>query len=115
MKNIVNQCQENEYRCKNGQCISQLFHRDDPIIPDCLDGSDEILILNNPLPTCYRHENPIMKCEDRTCQHEGLTSSCVMNREDILKKMMYSSKDSFISDDCWSAFQSLRFWIYTMQ
>jgi hypothetical protein len=74
----INQCKENEYRCKNGQCISQLFHRDDPSIPDCLDGSDEILIFNNPLSTCYRHKNSIMKCEDQTCQHEGLTSSCVI-------------------------------------
>jgi hypothetical protein len=39
----INQCKENEYRCKNGQCIPQLFYRDDLFIPDCIDGSDEIL------------------------------------------------------------------------
>jgi hypothetical protein len=101
----INQCQENEYRCKNGQCIPQLFYRDDPITPDCADGSDEISVKNNPLATCYIREKPLMKCEDCTCQREDLTSSCTMTRESILKEAMYSSKDSSVSEDCWSAFK----------
>ncbi|CAF3528930.1 unnamed protein product [Rotaria sp. Silwood1] len=38
----INECNDNEYRCTNGQCIPQSFFRDDRNTPDCLDGSDEI-------------------------------------------------------------------------
>ena len=37
-----NECKENEYRCKNGQCISKIFLYDDPYSFECLDLSDEI-------------------------------------------------------------------------
>ncbi len=36
-----NQCNSNEYRCTNGQCIPQSFYQDNPYIPDCFDNSDE--------------------------------------------------------------------------
>jgi hypothetical protein len=37
----MNECQDNEYRCTNGQCIPQSFYLDDYLTPDCLDESDE--------------------------------------------------------------------------
>jgi hypothetical protein len=101
----INQCQENEYRCKNGQCIPQLFYRDDSLIPDCIDGSDEILQKNNPIEMCQIRKKPLIQCEDQTCQRGYLTSSCVNKRENILIEAIYSSKDSSVSEDCWSAFQ----------
>ncbi|CAF4136103.1 unnamed protein product [Rotaria sp. Silwood2] len=39
----INECNDNEYRCTNGQCIPRSFFRDDDNTPDCLDGSDEVL------------------------------------------------------------------------
>ncbi|CAF2974366.1 unnamed protein product [Rotaria sp. Silwood2] len=41
----INECNDNEYRCTNGQCIPQSFFRDDSNTSDCLDGSDEIPII----------------------------------------------------------------------
>ena len=38
----INECNDNEYRCANGQCIPKLFFHDDTHLLDCLDGSDEI-------------------------------------------------------------------------
>jgi hypothetical protein len=34
-------CQENEFRCRNGQCISYDLLQDEEFTPDCLDASDE--------------------------------------------------------------------------
>ena len=38
----INECNKNEYRCKNGQCISVSFFHDNVNAPDCLDGSIRI-------------------------------------------------------------------------
>jgi hypothetical protein len=38
----INECENNEYRCHNGQCISEDFFRDNILNPDCLDGTDEL-------------------------------------------------------------------------
>ncbi|CAF4652485.1 unnamed protein product, partial [Rotaria sp. Silwood2] len=37
----INQCDDNEYQCANGQCIPQSFFQDDFNNPDCVDSSDE--------------------------------------------------------------------------
>jgi hypothetical protein len=39
----MNECQENEYRCRNGQCIPDDFVQDDYYTPDCLDTTDETI------------------------------------------------------------------------
>ncbi|CAF1691608.1 unnamed protein product, partial [Adineta ricciae] len=36
----TNQCKENEYRCRNGQCISSVFLDDNAFAIECLDQSD---------------------------------------------------------------------------
>ncbi|CAF4053713.1 unnamed protein product, partial [Adineta steineri] len=36
----TNQCKENEYRCRNGQCISSVFLDDNAFAAECLDQSD---------------------------------------------------------------------------
>ena len=37
----INECNDDEYRCKNGQCIPFSFYQDNRDSPDCLDSSDE--------------------------------------------------------------------------
>ncbi|CAF1225711.1 unnamed protein product [Rotaria sp. Silwood1] len=37
----INECNDNEYQCTNGQCIPMSFFKDESSTPDCLDGSDE--------------------------------------------------------------------------
>ncbi|CAF4140934.1 unnamed protein product, partial [Adineta steineri] len=36
----TNQCKENEYRCRNGQCISSVFLDDNAVGAECFDQSD---------------------------------------------------------------------------
>jgi hypothetical protein len=107
----VNTCNDDEYRCMNGQCIPANFFRDDPNVPDCLDGSDEILSYNNKLDNCDIAE-PTFGCEDVICMvhpkvyshNSPLTSSCVRQREKQLMEAMFFGKPYFISTECWSAF-----------
>jgi hypothetical protein len=103
----INQCNSNEFRCKNGQCIPQSFYQDDQSIFDCIDGSDEGLIGFNFRITCHRDEFPSIACEDAICERQGLTNSCAAKRVNILKESMYSSKDNSLSEDCWLAFKCL--------
>ncbi|CAF4736200.1 unnamed protein product, partial [Rotaria sp. Silwood2] len=48
----INECNDNQYQCINGQCIPQLFYRDDINTPDCLDGSDEAQMRFHQLEKC---------------------------------------------------------------
>ncbi|CAF1085109.1 unnamed protein product [Adineta steineri] len=69
-------CAKNEYRCLNGrQCIPEEFYRDDPLNPDCQDGSDEI-VSDSIEPLTYPHEcdrDPAFRCEERTCPPNTLS------------------------------------------
>ncbi|CAF4777463.1 unnamed protein product [Rotaria sp. Silwood2] len=58
----INECNDNEYRCTNGQCIPRSFFRDDDNTPDCLDGSDEVL--NDARTVKYCTKNDFDWCED---------------------------------------------------
>ncbi|UJR19804.1 hypothetical protein I4U23_022937 [Adineta vaga] len=102
----INQCQTDEYQCANGQCIPQLFFRDNSNNPDCLDKSDEIYKPHHQFEECSTSE-PTFGCEDITCKHTPLTSSCDARRNDFLRDSMYSTKDNTIDDQCWIAMKCL--------
>ncbi|CAF4581754.1 unnamed protein product, partial [Rotaria sp. Silwood2] len=108
----INECEENQYRCTNGQCIPLTFFRDDYIIPDCLDGSDEILKNNHRHSYCNIAE-PTFQCEDIICGiHNHLyqapwTSSCIEDRTFLLLKALFSNKPNFLHENCWTAFKCL--------
>ncbi|CAF4370897.1 unnamed protein product [Rotaria sp. Silwood2] len=102
----INECNENEYRCTNGQCIAKSFFQDDIYAPDCLDGSDEIQKSFVIKATCFQ-EMPSFKCEDVTCRISPLTSSCMKKREKLIFQSMHSIKDNSTYNECWSAFQCL--------
>jgi hypothetical protein len=55
----------NEYRCHNGQCISNEFVRDSTLNPDCLNRSDEGQSKDDYL-TCSK--DPAFRCEENTCR-----------------------------------------------
>ena len=38
----LNECNDDEFRCDNGQCIPSVFVDDNIYAPDCADGSDEL-------------------------------------------------------------------------
>ncbi|CAF5022495.1 unnamed protein product, partial [Rotaria sp. Silwood1] len=102
----INECNENEYRCTNGQCIPKSFFQDDIYAPDCFDGSDEFQESVVTLASCDALM-PSFKCEDVTCRYSPLTSSCVKKRENLIFQSMHSIKDNSTSNKCRSAFQCL--------
>ena len=60
----MNECEENEYRCRNGLCVSHEFYRDDKANPECLDRTDEV-------SGDYRHScanDPSFRCEEHICE-----------------------------------------------
>jgi hypothetical protein len=72
----TNDCDDNtEFRCHNGLCIPLAFLRDDGMNADCLDRSDESLIVTIPtgyigpakefLKECFK--DPAFRCEDHMC------------------------------------------------
>ncbi|CAF1384110.1 unnamed protein product [Adineta ricciae] len=61
----INECNENEYRCHNGQCIPQEFFHDIPLNPDCLDQTDEPMRLD--FQANCQHD-PAFRCEEHTCR-----------------------------------------------
>ncbi|CAF4819330.1 unnamed protein product, partial [Rotaria sp. Silwood2] len=61
----VNDCEDNEYRCTNGQCIPYTFFLDEEAMPDCLDGTDEIRYLYSELYR-FSDKEPTFACEDVT-------------------------------------------------
>ncbi len=59
----MNQCNDNEYRCSNGQCIPWEYYRDSFEQSECLDQTDELPFLNT---ICY--QSPWFQCEEHTCR-----------------------------------------------
>jgi hypothetical protein len=106
-----NVCEENEYQCFNGQCISKVFFRDDPKTFECLDRSDEIL--ENTERSSYLFADiigePTFTNEDISCpgRHGSnqlkLTGSCFKPRSSLLQEILWSDKPNSVSDNCWMA------------
>ncbi|CAF2859675.1 unnamed protein product [Rotaria sp. Silwood2] len=100
----INECQENEYRCVNGQHIPQTFFRDDSDIPDCFDGSDEFDKRNTTYDYCSTAV-PTIGCEDVACtkipydRRNLLTSACMTYRTNLIMEQI-SLKPESISDFC---------------
>ncbi|CAF1483273.1 unnamed protein product [Rotaria sordida] len=104
-------CEENEYQCANGQCISKIFLHDNRNTFECLDRTDEIrknMKRNSHLFLEFRSE-PTFATEDIACSqrhdqiHMKLTSSCLSKRVKILEKLLLNDKPIEVSDDCWIA------------
>ncbi|CAF2417822.1 unnamed protein product [Rotaria sp. Silwood2] len=102
----INKCNDNEYRCYNGQCISKAFWHDDGNAFECLDQSDEISSVQ--LYDSIKSEPTFLK-EDITClQRDGfftakLTSSCIEERSNLLERLIFSDKPNTVSDKCYLA------------
>ncbi|CAF5153493.1 unnamed protein product, partial [Rotaria magnacalcarata] len=106
----INECQANEYRCQNGQCIPEDFFRDDIYTPDCFDISDENFQQNSTYKYCTAAE-PTFGCEDVACvipniidPLRSLTSSCLVRRYDFIKEQILIKPNS-TSEFCWSLFK----------
>ncbi|UJR12844.1 hypothetical protein I4U23_017018 [Adineta vaga] len=112
----MNDCQENEYRCRNGYCISKDLFRDDILYPDCLDGTDEYY-RDNKRHICGKLI-PTFLCEELTCpMTQGderdfmilSSSSCVKERGKLIMKIIIEIKQNIIFDKCWIPFLCITF------
>ncbi len=109
-----NECDENQYRCRNGQCISQEYIMDNPFDPDCTDTTDEALFKSGILyPGSCSEGDPSIRCTDTSCshwsvsecsnQHCGGAGSCrVQHRQRFDSFLVARTTNSHLSDECWS-------------
>jgi len=98
----INECNDDDYRYPNGQCIPKSFYLDDFDTPDCLDQSDEYQRRQN----LYENQGePSFICEDVTSISDGLTSFCLKQRPELLVQALYPLQDKSFSNKCWLAFK----------
>jgi hypothetical protein len=116
----MNECEDDQYRCNNGMCISQEFFRDDNEVIDCMDASDEkmyrrdsqgIICLNSPdfdcdTLTCSWFDS--FSCGNGACSiiHPPvlLFTRCENGRDLLYTQVIYGYDTlSEISERCWLA------------
>ena len=107
----LNQCQEKEYRCRNGQCIPKAFYRDHYLTLECLDESDQLqevpffhIRFNSDEPTFLNEDSQIVEYENSPALGLG-SSPSIIKRNRLLKIMKFAQTPMFMSDDCWAAFK----------
>jgi hypothetical protein len=97
----INECEDNEYRCDNGQCISNRFFHDDRNAFECLDLSDEIPSWSLATPFVGQ---PTFTNEDVICPWRyfdiqiKLTNSCVRKRNTLLGEIMLLDTPNSLSE-----------------
>ncbi|CAF2108027.1 unnamed protein product [Rotaria magnacalcarata] len=107
----MNECHDNEYRCRNGQCIPEEFLWDNQINPDCLDRTD----IFNPIYWKKCFKDPSFRCEEHTCRGfqdnvcgdgscEENYIGCGSNRDVMfLSAMLSLVEHTHLSFKCWEA------------
>ncbi|UJR11756.1 hypothetical protein I4U23_015937 [Adineta vaga] len=109
-KTEINECNEDEFRCLDGQCIPLTFLREEQSHVDCLDISDATVFFS--ILSSFVNKflgEPTFGMEDVSCIHiadsrlERISSSCVLKRGELLSETLYSIKPkSITSDQCWT-------------
>lgn len=120
-----NECDLNEYRCFNGQCISDVFFQDDSLNPDCLDRTDESLWNSARYPDACQSifsthgmisaGDPTFRCTDIACTHWTVSiassdhPSCGADSlrskpmENFQRHLLSMTSNSHLSKECWAA------------
>jgi hypothetical protein len=107
----INECNDDEFRCLNVQCIPLTFLRVSEFHYDCLDLSDDILFyLMLASPENKFLGEPTFGYEDVSCEKisnyylKRISSSCVVKRDELLSEALFSIKPiNITSDECWTA------------
>ena len=117
-----NECAPNEYRCFNGQCISELFLFDKTITSDCLDGTDEdsqeIRDILGYEKICKGNGDPSFRCVDTMCQHWLASGGCGRPKcdgincrdkrfEQFDRDLLLPAANTHIRIECWATIISL--------
>ncbi|CAF1313354.1 unnamed protein product [Adineta ricciae] len=106
----IGKCRENEYRCRNGQCIPQEFYQDNKFALECLDQSDQMFVTESILHSFASYE-PIFINEDVQITRSNrvtaysLSYSSGVERSYLLDRFMSSVNVTSVGNDCWIAFQ----------
>ena len=106
----MNQCNDDsEYQCKNGMCISEIFYNDKSYVYDCIDRTDQREThFSSISSSCFGLHDTVFRCSDKICGHGSFTSSCGINRNDLIIDALHSiSPNNSTYDDCWLAFTCL--------
>ncbi|CAF2667080.1 unnamed protein product [Rotaria sp. Silwood2] len=106
----INECEDNEYRCHNGLCISDKLWQEGEGDADCLDRSDELQFVSYP-DFCF--QDPTFRCEEHTCRRNlkrfscgdgqcvNQFTDCHNGRHDLLIDLMTTKSN--LKDECWIA------------
>ncbi len=109
-----NECDDGQYRCRNGQCIPQEYVSDNPYYPDCTDTTDErLLTIERVLQASCSYGDPSIRCSDTSCQHwmnsqcpgQHCTGggSCRQSHSQRFNRFLFARTNNFhLSDKCWS-------------
>ncbi|CAF0938005.1 unnamed protein product [Adineta steineri] len=106
----INECEENEYRCHHGLCLSTEISNNEQYLTDCLDRSGT-MFLNYYFSECFT--DPTFICEEHACQPgrkqfpcgDGQCvedfAPCDNGRHYLLIESM--SVQGNLSEECWLA------------
>ena len=97
----INQCNQNEYRCSNGECISILFYKHKTLFSDCFYHEVIAHPQRNHYPICNSRYHSFDKCDNIICPYSSLTSSCSRDRQYYTFLMMHINNNNSLSNDSW--------------
>ena len=108
-----NECESNEYRCFNGQCIPETFLLDYQYSPDCLDRTDEDLSGSALEPYDNSKRDPSFRCTDTAYFHwkkrasycTGQLFSTTYHDERFKKfeiSLLSYQANTHITEKCWT-------------
>ncbi|CAF4997127.1 unnamed protein product, partial [Rotaria sp. Silwood1] len=102
----IHVCNDNEFRCANGQCIPISFVHDDGDISDCADRSDESR-KQIKLGIQFQNKPPLFQNEEQKSISTPLGNIDLPRRSSFLFAAIFSAKDNSTSNQCWSALRSI--------
>jgi len=97
----INQCNQNEYRCSNGECIPILFYEKTELFTDCFYHEVIINTKVDAFGSCNLRYHSFDRCDDITCPYSPLTSSCSRDRQYYIFMTMYINDNNSLSSDSW--------------
>ena len=97
----INQCNQNEYRCSNGECISILSHMDKLLFRDCFYHKVIVDDLRVGFSVCNLRYHSFDECDEIICPYSPLTSSCSGSRQYYTLMTMYINDNNSLSSDSW--------------
>lgn len=107
----INECDINEYRCQNAQCIPKDFLLDNHITMDCLDGTDESYELMTEAKYLYKLDNTHFIHEDKSFRQLktikmsfdcSYSDSCRQEQHNrFIRAILFRTANLHISESCW--------------